>query len=173
MPFRREGTCNDCGDCCGANGECPFPINGWEVIRNWDTTSINISYPHYKLLGLGDVGGGVIGIIENEGHIQIRGTKYYWTWQETSKGGHVPMKDTSAAHDGSSYLPECLLLEDDPGDGSRPCAIAGTQYDNVRAQFCRPEERDDYVAADDIWNDRSKEQWENDHPNCSYTWVSV
>ena len=113
--------------------------------------------------------GDLIGYDQANGSYRIRGTLYYYVWVP----GVGPCKDISAAHDGSSYNTECPFLKDDPDNGSRPCALVGTNDDGARFKFCRPEEHPtDYVPANDIWDQRSVDQWQDDHPNCSYEFVS-
>lgn len=172
MSWRREGVCLDCGECCGSNGVSPFPKLGWEAVNKWSLDDIVVSYALFSLLGFGQVGEDEVGVVNNEGSYKITGKNHYYTWQHTGKGT-IPMKDISVAHDGSSYNQECPFLKDDPGDGTRPCALKGTQEDGSRKKFCRPEENTEYVPANDIWDDSSKEQWETDHPSCSYTWIEV
>ena len=175
MPnYQRTEACDHCGDCCGANGQHNTGL-GWEVLRTWDLSDVAESYNLWMLFGLG--WNPQLEEIEpeaSEGFHRVRGTPYYYTWQELRAGkGHLPCKDTSAAHDGSSYNTECPFLKDDPGDGSRPCALVGTGDDGARFKFCRPEEHPiDYVPENDIWDQRSVDQWQADHPNCSYEFVS-
>lgn len=175
MPdYLRTGDCNDCGDCCGANGQ-HNTSKGWEVTKGWSLDDVSESFNLWTLFGLDwnpqeeRVEPG-----SSEGFYRVQGTPYYYTWKELRPGfGHLPCKDTSAAHDGSSYSVECPFLQDDPGDGSRPCALKGSTDEGARTKFCRPEESNEYVPADDIWNERSKLQWEADHPNCSYVFVEA
>jgi hypothetical protein len=172
MPYRREGDCNDCGECCGTSGDPPFPIHGWEAIDGWDETMVHKSYAIYPLFGL-ELIGGVWTITTPYDSIKLKGINYYFVWVQQSGFGTIPLKDTSVAHDGSSSNTECPFLKDDPGDGSRPCAINQNPQDQARQAFCRPEEHAEYVPAEDIWTDQSKAEWEADHPSCPYTWVSV
>ena len=175
MPnYQRTEACDHCGDCCGSNGMHNCSL-GWEVLRTWSLGDVAESYNLWTLFGLG--WNPVLERIEPEadyGSYKVRGKNYYFVWQELRPGkGHLPCKDTSAAHDGSSYSVECPFLQDDPGDGSRPCALVGSQDEGARIKFCRPEERPDYVPENDIYDERSKLQWEADHPNCSYVFVEV
>ena len=176
MPdYQRTEACNHCGDCCGANGDHPCGM-GYEVVNKWSLDDVSESYNLWTLFGLG--WNPTLEEIEPEameGFHRVRGTPYYYTWQELRLGkGHLPCKDTSVAHDGSSYSVECPFLQDDPGDGSRPCALVGSpQDDGARKQFCRPEERAEPPVNYDIWDERSKLQWEADHPNCSYVFIEV
>lgn len=175
MPvFQRTQACNQCGDCCGANGVSPNSV-GWEALRLWGLAEVSESYNLWTLFGLG--WNPVAERIQPEsdfGSYKVKGKNYYFVWQELRPGkGHLPCKDTSPAHDGSSYSVECPFLQDDPGDGSRPCALQGSQDEGARTKLCRPEERPDYVPENDIWSEQSVQQWQTDHPNCSYVFVEV
>jgi hypothetical protein len=175
MPdYRRTGSCDQCGECCGSNGSYPTSI-GWEAVRSWSLDDVSESYSLWTLFGLGY--NPQVEQIEpesSEGFHRVRGTPHYYTWKELRSGkGHLPCKDISPAHDGSQHNTECPFLLDDPGDGSRPCALVGSNDEGARQRFCRPETRPEYVPENDIWNQRSKEQWEADHPNCSYVFVEV
>lgn len=170
--YQRSGACAWCGQCCGANGDSPFPRPGWEAVRYWSLDDINESYPLYPLLGFGQGGDGQVGPQEINGNYKIKNKRYYYTWTSTGRGTQ-PYKDTSAAHDGSSYLPECPFLDDDPGDGSRPCALMGTGDDGAVRKYCRPELRPEPPPNYDIWPDYLVQQWQNDHPDCSYTFEEI
>jgi hypothetical protein len=176
MPnYLRTQPCNQCGDCCGANGKHPTSI-GWEAVRNWSLDDVAESFNLWTLFGLNfNPQTETVEPETNEGFHRVTGTPYYFTWQELRPGsGHLPVKDTSPAHDGSSFIVECPFLQDDPGDGSRPCALQGTQDEGARQRFCRPEEHPtDYVPEEDIWDERMVQQWQADHPNCSYVFVEI
>ncbi|NIT60188.1 MAG: hypothetical protein GWN00_29480, partial [Aliifodinibius sp.] len=84
---------------------------------NWSIDDINESYALWTVLGIGLDGEDNPAIITPNGFYRVRGTQYFYTWQEAKAGfGTIPMKDTSAAHDGSSYSSECPFLQDDSGD---------------------------------------------------------
>lgn len=87
--------------------------------------------------------------------------RYYYTWVDDR-----PLKDTSVAHDGSSHSLECPFLADDPGDGSRPCGLVGEIDRDLIEATC-------WFKEPVIFSQRQKNQWEEDHPLCSYTWVEV
>lgn len=172
--YQRTGGCNDCGDCCGGNGQHNTSL-GWEVLRGWSLADVSESYNLWTLFNLGwNPTTERVEPLSQNGSYRVRGKNYYFTWKELQpRKGHLPCKDTSAAHDGSSFSVECPFLQADPGDGSRPCALKGTQDEGARTKFCRPEERPDYNPAADIWNEQSVLQWQTDHPNCSYVFVEV
>ena len=172
--YLRTGDCNDCGDCCGANGLHNFSL-GWETIRTWDLSDVAESFNLWTLFGLGwnPQLEQIQPEAENGSH-KAGGTDFYYTWKEIRPGkGQLPCKDTSAAHDGSSYSVECPFLLDDPGDGSRPCGLVGTDDDGARKKTCRPEEHNEYKPEEDIWTERSVQAWQARHPNCTYVFTEI
>lgn len=170
MAFLRQGDCNQCGQCCGAEGSPnqanPYPRRWPEAIARWSLDDANEVCPQLTMFGIVNQGD-LIGYDSPTGNYKIRNDRYYYVWVP----GSGCCKDTSVAHDGSSYSLECPFLEDDPGDGSRPCALVGTQDDGARLKFCRPEERPEPPPNYDVWDDRPVTQWQADHPLCSYTWT--
>ena len=169
---RRQGTCNQCGDCCGSNGDSPFPKFGFARYAGWEINEVLEHNPLMAFFGLGMVGDS-LGVEDLEGNYRIGPTRFYFAWRDAYGKGIIPCKDTSAAHDGSTYSVECPFLLPDPGDGSRPCGLVGTNDDGARQKYCRPEERPDYNPINDLWRDKFAAQWQEDHPNCSYTWEDV
>jgi hypothetical protein len=178
MLYRRTGTCNQCGQCCGAEGSpnpaSPYPKNWPSAIRHWSLDDAVTICPQLGLFGLQVLPGpdsDLIGIPAGEeiGRVKILGDRFYYAW--TAQGIR---KDTSPAHDGTSTNQECPFLLDDPGDGSRPCGLVGGPEDGARFKYCRPEEHTtDYDPAKDLWSDRSVQQWQQDHPLCSYVFVEA
>jgi hypothetical protein len=69
--------------------------------------------------------------------------------------------------DDTTYSLECPFLADDPGDGSRPCALVGTPWESVYLDKCFPE------GPAMFYDQQSLDQWESDHPLCSHSWVEV
>ena len=137
------------------------------MIRNWSLGDVSESYNLWTLFGLWY--NDQTEEIEPEnltGTYRVKGTNYPYVWREVITGhGHLPCKSATSV--------ECPFLKDDPGDGSRPCALVGSQDDGSRQKFCRPEERAEPPANYDIWSQESKEQWEADHPNCSYVFTEI
>ena len=170
--FLRQGICEDCGECCGSvtapDPTSPYPKNWPEAIRTWSLDDANEVCPQLTMFGLENQGD-LIGPSTPNGEIRIRGDRFYYVWV----AGVGPSKDISAGHDGTASIPECPFLNDDPGDGKRPCALVGTGDEGARKKFCRPEEHNEYIPENDIWSDESKAEWEANHPSCSYTWASV
>jgi hypothetical protein len=55
----------------------------------------------------------------------------------------------------------------DPGDGSRPCGLAGTGRDADYLTTCFPE------GPAVMETQAMVDQWESDHPLCSHSWPAV
>lgn len=155
--MQRQGTCNRCGQCCGAAGsseqDSPWPDNWPDGLRNWLQETIETSFPILKLIGNPHFGGAESGVFN------VRGKKCYWIWVK----GHGLCKDLPPYGDLSTYSEECPFLLPDPGDGTRPCVLVGTQYRAVWDVMCQnqpPMEKTSEEVA--VWQAR--------HPLCSYTW---
>jgi len=170
--YRRdpETECNRCGQCCGADGSPnqanPWPVNWLESHYEWGHTAFNDQWPYAILFGLIPDGDGKP--VKSVEHSMIRvtgqgGGKYYYVWVDGR-----PCKDISASHDGTSHSLECPFMKDDPGDGSRPCGLAGSaarlaDYMTV----CYPEAPDEFPSLESV------QQWHDDHPLCPVLWIEV
>lgn len=163
MAFNRSGECNRCGQCCGASGS-PEQRNPWpgywpSAFRTWSLDDINVSWPQSTMLGVTQLGEDLIGVETPTGFYRVQGIPYYYVWVP----GHAVCKDTSVAHDGSSYSLECPFLKDDPGDGTRPCALVGTQDDGAFKKAC-----DDGIPPLVKDTQAEVDQWFQRHPLCSF-----
>lgn len=168
MAFIRQGECNRCGQCCGADGSPnqanPWPVNWYESHQKWSYDDFNTHWPYAVLFGIVPDGNGNPIKFEENGEVRVVGQgggRYPYVWVDGR-----PCKDTSQGGDGSSYSLECPFLKDDPGDGSRPCGLAGSAarlQDYMTVCFPEGPERFETQAMLD--------QWETDHPLCSHTWV--
>ena len=165
--MQRTGTCNRCGQCCGADGSPeqrnPWPRTWPEAFRNWRLEDVIAMFPQALLFGIITKGDGSIGKSQEYGTTRIAGggppRNYYWAWVP----GHAVCKDTSPGHDGSQYSLECPFLKDDPGDGTRPCGLVGTGQDDAFRLACEPEPPMEKTPEEvGVWQQR--------HPLCSYTW---
>lgn len=167
MPVR-VGTCNRCGQCCGAEGS-PHQRNPWpsrwpNSFRTWQLADLIAVWPQALLFGITDKAGGTIEPRTAYGSALIRGDgtpqRYYWVWVE----GHAVCKDTSQGHEGTSYSLECPFLRPDSGDGLRPCGLVGTEQDHAFRVACesQPPKR---KTADAVM------RWKARHPLCGYTWI--
>ena len=164
----RQGTCNRCGQCCGAEGSPnqanPWPKNWFEHHRNWKFEDFESEWAYAPLFGVGrgNAGKPVKGREHGFTTVPCPGgqpRRFHWTWQDGR-----PCKDTSQAHDGSEHSLECPFLMDDTGDGSRPCGLVDTVREDAYIQVCYPE------GPETFHNQESVDQWMSDHPLCGYTW---
>jgi len=169
MAFIRQGTCNRCGQCCGADGSPnqanPFPRNWPEALRHWSLDdAVNELCPQLGMFGFGNLGDEIGVAPENRvGFYRVGGRKKPYVWIT----GEGCCKDTSPQNNGSSYSLECPFLEPTDGDPNniRPCALIGTQDDGAYKKFCDPEGPVQFETQ------ASLDQWETDHPECSHYWV--
>jgi len=149
----RSGSCNRCGQCCGAISS-PSPTNPWPrpwargALQEWaDDTLPSI----VRLVGE-PVRSGV------NSAILLDNKTYRVLWTDDGL-----CKDASPWGDDSAYSPECPFLMDDPGNSTRPCALVGTNLENIWTEMCQPEPPLEKTAA-------QVGKWQMRHPNCSYTW---
>ena len=169
MAFIRQGTCNRCGQCCGADGSpnqaSPFPKNWPEALRNWSLDDVvNEVCPQLGMFGFGNIGDQIGVAPENRvGSYRVKGQQKYYVWMQNLG----PCKDTSPGHDGTSYSLECPFLDPTEGDPNniRPCALIGTGDDGAYAKFCYPEGPEAFETQAMV------DQWETDHPECSHNWI--
>ena len=157
--YQKQGTCNRCGQCCGADGSpnqaTPWPKTWLYCFKGYQQAN---KPPIVQLVGDRSEGGPI-------GYSVKLGNKTYRSvWVE----GVGLCKDVAPWGDPSTYSLECPFLADDPGDGSRPCAFTGTAQESLRNTFeCWPN------GPEYFHNLESLQQWENDHPDCSHTWTEV
>jgi len=157
VAFQRQGSCNRCGQCCGADGSPnqanPWPKNWPQAVQAWETKPTIIQAVGNPLDG------------DPIGYAVRLGNKTYRSVWVTGVG---LCKDSPPYGNASNYSLECPFLADDPGDGSRPCAFVGTPLESLRNTFvCYPE--GPLIMPDQ----GSLDQWMEDHPLCSYTWVEI
>lgn len=168
--MNRAGTCNRCGQCCGAEGSPnqanPWPKNWLDSHRNWNHTRFSSLWPYAVLFGVVSGGGDKPTKTTEHGTTRVTGggppRDFHWVWVDGR-----PLKDISPAHDGTIPSLECPFLLPDPGDGSRPCGLAGTGRDADYLTVCDPP--GPLVFATQAMVD----QWETDHPLCSHSWPAV
>lgn len=165
MPFIRQGVCNRCGQCCGADGSPnqanPWPVNWPGAILRWNYPAFEDLWPHSQLVGLVMATDGTVEVVEQSGNHNIRGKKIYWIWIP----GHAICKDLPPYSDPSTYSLECPWLLPDPGDGSRPCSLVGSKFEWIYDKMCFPEGPLDFATQAMV------DQWQADHPACSHDWI--
>lgn len=166
--MQRQGMCNLCGQCCGTEGPYQrspwptpwYPLSTEPCWRHWQVDDLIEISPILSIFGMTGVGEDTIGIPEPVGSYRVKGKLYYYVWVP----GHSVCKDTSAAHDGNSWSFECPFLMPDPGDGTRPCALIGSQDDGTWKKECEP-------YPPEVSSAERVAEWQMRHPDCSYTWI--
>lgn len=152
--MQRMGTCNRCGQCCGADGSpeqnSPWPNTWPEALRDWQEEDLPVIF---QMVGHPAFGAAVARVF------RISGKNYRSIWVP----GHGLCEDKPPWGDVATYSEECPFLMDDPGDGTRPCALVGTLYEAIWMVLCQPEPPEEKSAA-------QVAQWQARHPLCSYTW---
>lgn len=171
MAFIRQGTCNQCGQCCGADGSpnqaSPWPRNWLTNRRNHQLSDWLNTWPQGLAFGLLPGGTGKPVKSSENGTTRIAGggapRDYHWVWVEGR-----PCKDVSFSHDGSSHSLECPFLMDDPGDGTRPCGLVGTNNDNDFKVAC--DDRPGRGIPPYELSQEAVDDWMQNHPLCSFEW---
>lgn len=164
--YNRLGECNRCGQCCGAPGgpdrRPPFCRLWYWSLRHWSLDDVNELCPQLSMCGLTQIGEDTLGVESAYGMVRIQGKPFYYVWVQ----GVGLCRDSSAAHDGSEYEPECPFLKPDPGDGTRPCALVGTNQDGAFKKWC--EQEPTYPRREEL-----VQEWIWRYPDCSYTWEVI
>lgn len=162
-PFQLEeeqmtrGECNRCGQCCGAEGSpeqaSPWPRKYPQSIRNWQYEDVLQIWPQAILFGLIKKGlpDENVGPVKQAGYTILHRRKFRWIWIE-DKG---ICKDLFP-YGGPPYSLECPLLDGEPGDEVRPCALFGTDFEWMQRRACNPFPR---LPPSKAWYRR--------HPLCS------
>ncbi len=154
--LRIQGSCNRCGQCCGAPGspnrDSPWPDNWPEVVKNWQIDVLGNTHPVFTVTGHPDLGGPRAFAVR----IALRTYRGIWV------PGHGLCADSPPYGDASSFEEMCPFLKSKRPDGSHPCALAGTQWD-AQYQQC--------MDMGELWTEKSVAEWQANHPLCSYTWV--
>lgn len=153
----RSGSCNLCGACCGAGGNPnPWPDAWREGYRTQDKANLN---PLVQIIGTPGHGD-PIGYA-----VRIGNTTYRGVWVP----GAGWCKDSPPWGNPDSYVEECPFLEDDPGDGTRPCALFGQPgpLGEFREAMCGDDKSPPPVMINVEWVQR----WAADHPDCGYDWT--
>ena len=150
--MQRQGECNLCGQCCGGEGgpqRCP-PI----PFLNLNRATMEIALEDFPL---GRVVGVPVGDQVRDGVslvVRVKGQTYNVAWVP----GVGLVKGTVADH-----VEECPLLMPDPGDGTRPCALVGSRWQDIWDALCKdqpPIEKTQEMV----------ERWAYWYPGCGYWW---
>lgn len=174
MYFQRSGECNRCGECCGSELG-PMPHSPWPL--NWPWAKRHLTYDNFvdifkyaPLVGISEGPDGLIRWVDHGSRLLPGQGTFYYKWAQ----GTGFCKDTSAAHDGSSWNHECpFLLDDDGTDPTgegiphRLCAI------KLMPQFAQEWETECGQYPQEYFPDeRFVTEWFTRHPSCSYIYTA-
>lgn len=163
--MQRQGVCEKCGQCCGAEGS-PYQANPWPKtwphdFRRRRLENLVAHWPQAMLFGIINKEENTIGPVQQYGSIRITGPGgglYHYIWVP----GHAVCKHLPP-YDGTNWSLECPFLKDDPGDGTRPCGLVGTKQDNAFRVACEGEPPLEKTPEEVT-------EWQLRYPLCSYTW---
>ena len=146
--------CGRCGQCCGAPGspnrDSPWPDNWPEAVASWQIDALADAQPIFTLSGHPDLGG------QRAWAIRVGNKTYRGIWIP----GHGLCADAPPYGDASAFEEMCPFLGNKLPNGSYPCGLAGTPFDAVYQQCMR--------VKTTGWTEQEVEQWQADHPLCSY-----
>lgn len=155
MAFLRSGTCNRCGECCGypratdGGQNNPWP-NSWPgSIQSWSAEAIALHLPILQFAA--DM------VNTPNGQFTLQGKKINWTWV----ADHGLCTGTPTAWD-----QRCPMLGAKQGDGTVPCRLVGTRYENVWTMMCQPVPPDEFEKPEEVDN------WYAHCPSCSFVYTS-
>jgi hypothetical protein len=152
--YIRQGECNLCGQCCGAEGspnqDNPWP-NSWpESIRNRSYEQIKETWPQVQLIDWG----------KKYGSHKIQNEKINWIWIKRES----LCKDLLPYGDETTYSLECPWLAGKDGDEQRPCSLVGTEFEDYWWTACQHQPPMEKTVE-------QVDEWKIRHPLCSYEWV--
>jgi hypothetical protein len=151
--YRITGSCNRCGQCCGAPGspnqDSPWPNNWPEAVAGWRIDVLANVQPVFTITGHPALGGNTAFAV------RVGNTTYRGIWVP----GHGLCKDEPPYGDTSTFSETCPFLKNQLPDNSYPCGFEGTQYSAIPVQCTRMGE---YI------DDEGYNEWITNHPLCSY-----
>lgn len=159
--YLRQGECNRCGQCCGASyafgGAPPIQKSPWSLawfdgVRTSSEEDILQNFPLVGMIKKVDVETGI-------GSAKWRGKNYEWVLHSEKSlcKNEIPLTDPETL---TEMCPFLVLL----GESNTPATACGIVESSVFIGHCDllPRTRETL---------QHKEDWENSHPACSYTWV--
>lgn len=155
MAYIRQGECNRCGECCGAprstdgGSNNAWPVDLASATRSWSQESIEFALPIFKWLEHPRIAN------KTSGRLRIGDVNSPYVF--STQYGLVK----------SDAVPECPALLGKQTDEVRPCGLVGTVAEEVYTKICQ------YFPPDRFLTQASKEDWEDNCPSCSYTWLEV
>ncbi len=153
MAFKRIGTCNMCGECCGyprstdGGQNNAWPTDWPDSIANWNQEDIESNLPVFKLVGHPAHGG------EKSGTVQIQNKNLTWKWKK-DKG--LCKSDTNL---------QCPFLSRKLQDDTVPCLLYNTEHKYIWDELCQP------VPPDKLETQEQVDKWFKNCPSCSYEYI--
>jgi len=155
--YIRQGTCNWCGQCCGApyfsnpDPRTPWPSD-WPWVLDWDNDSLDADCPF--------------------GAIVINSLNTSGVWAALIGGNQFRIiivedvgivKDEPTYGDTSTYTNQCpfLLLH---GEGETPPTECGADNLSIFTGYCSTKPKE-------LMTEEEMLQWTASFPACSYTWI--
>lgn len=112
--YSRSGSCNLCGECCGAGDGSVYgpPLRGHQHLNNlYDADN------PWHIRAFPSV---FQGAESNYGAVALPGMVVHWAWIPD-----IGLCTDLEPYGEPPYSPQCPLLMPDPGDGTRPCVLYG------------------------------------------------
>ena len=178
----RSGSCSQCGECCGTG---PNPTNPWitwpERIQRWGFSVFEDLFKYAGFVGITIAPDGTVQW-ENYGNVKIpaEGT-FYWTWIfENGLCTDLPPYGDLVTYD--VKCPFLMPNEGTPEAPYCPCAIQSRpQFSTQWGMVCGwRKDTADMTAEElarhgpgDFYNQASVDQWNADHPHCSFIWTEA
>lgn len=159
--FKRTGTCNLCGECCGyprstdGGQNNPWRKDLPESVRNWDQDVLKTEFPLFNLTGHPDHGG------KKYGRKDIYGKRCFWIWIPK----HGLCQDKTPHGNISTYDQRCSFLSVKLPDGTVPCLLYGTIDHYIWEKLCQPTPPENMSTKEKVDN------WFKNCPSCSYEYV--
>jgi len=157
--YIRQGTCNWCGQCCGApytfggdppSMDSPWPDEWPDTLIAWSEEAMIAHFPLKQTLE---------SIEEGFGEIKITGKRYYFIW----KPGYGFVTDLPPYGDDTTFENRCPLLKL-LGETENPPTECAAVNHAVFQDYCQHVPRS-------VLTEEEVTQWQASHPACSYTWT--
>ena len=157
--YQISGTCNRCGQCCGAPGspnqDSPWPDNWPEALAAWSQDALDEHQALFRFLDHPST------LSESSFAVKFGNIIYRGIWVP----GHGLCKDEEPYGDITTYSETCPFLMEQETDGSYPCALVQTNVDYIYYEQCAP--------MGDVWSEASVQEWQANHPLCSYVFTEI
>lgn len=158
MAFKRTGTCNQCGECCGyprttdGGQNNPWAKDLPECIRNWSDEAITIELPVFKRIGyLKDRD-------RKFGMVQVGTRRCYWIIVP----GHGLCTDKTPHGDPRWFDQRCPFLSEKLPDGTVPCLLYNSKNKYIWERLCKPTPPEEFPTQERV------DKWFKNCPGCSF-----